>query len=71
MLFGDENAWNDKLLNECYVEQSKELAKKSIIIGNWGIGKSAFLLHEARFLNEALERTEDVNKDYPSPDSIF
>lgn len=63
MLFGDENAWNDKLLNECYVEQSKELAKKSIIIGKWGIGKSAYILHEARFLNEALERTEDVNKD--------
>jgi len=21
MLFGDENAWNDKLLKECYIEQ--------------------------------------------------
>lgn len=63
MLFGDENAWNDKLLKECYIEQPKDLAKKSIIMGKWGIGKSAFVLHESRYLNEEFEKTEDYNKD--------
>ncbi len=63
MLFGDENAWNDKLLKECYIEQPKDLAKKSIIMGKWGIGKSAFVLHEARYLIEECEKTEDCSKD--------
>ena len=65
MLFGDENAWNDRLLNGCYIEQSKDLTNKSIIIGKWGIGKSAFILHKVRSLKNALEveGAEDVNKD--------
>ena len=54
MLFGNDNAIEDKLLKDCYISHSVELEDKPILIGRWGTGKSAILLHSVEKMEQKL-----------------
>jgi len=54
MIFGDDNAIYDLLLKNCYVKHDVDLESKPIIVGKWGAGKSAILLHTVGKLSEIL-----------------
>jgi hypothetical protein len=54
LVFGSENAESDRLLHDCYVNSAKIVASKPILVGRWGTGKSAILLHHGQTLDEKL-----------------
>lgn len=56
LLFGNENAEEDDLLLECEIKKYNPEEERSILIGKWGMGKSAILLlqnkNQEKFLKE-------------------
>lgn len=62
LLFGDDNAVFDPLLHECFVEP-KEVSKKPILIGRWGIGKSAIFFNSNNKLTTTLEKIDESFKN--------
>lgn len=58
-LFGSDDALYDKLLKDCYVSQSIKFTP--IIIGRWGIGKSAVALHCTENLDTFLQNYTKKN----------
>jgi len=61
IVFGNENAVMDPLLKDCYVEP-KEGSNKSILIGRWGIGKSAILFHNNQKLSDELAKKDEKDR---------
>jgi hypothetical protein len=60
MRFGDDNALHDILLKTCYVYHNIEMESKPILVGKWGAGKSAILVHSVGALSELLgEKAEE------------
>lgn len=55
MLFGNDNAWQDRLLDECYISHSRSKEIKPILVGRWGIGKSATLMKLSNPLTKLLK----------------
>jgi hypothetical protein len=53
MVFGNENAENDELLEECSIEE--QVTGKQIYVGRWGVGKTAVLLLTHRKLANTLK----------------
>jgi hypothetical protein len=61
-IFGDDDALYDGLLNDCYVEQSN-VYYRPILIGKWGIGKSAIALHCVKPLDDTIKKYTKSKKD--------
>jgi len=61
LVFGNENAESDTLLNDCYVNGSNIVASKPILVGRWGSGKTAILLHQGQALDRKLK---SIDKKY-------
>ncbi|HHC79282.1 MAG TPA: hypothetical protein ENK46_05325 [Flavobacteriia bacterium] len=53
--FGDENAESDELLIPCQVDKKNPEEHKPILIGRWGIGKTALLLLQNQQQTELLK----------------
>ena len=60
-IFGNEDAKDDDLLRKCFVEPS-ELLNRPIIVGRWGIGKTAVLFHQNAILEDTLNYIDPENK---------
>jgi len=54
-LFGNDDAIFDNLLMDCYVDPITNLINKPILIGKWGIGKSAITLHFIKDLTNLID----------------
>lgn len=59
LLFGDENAERDPLLQECAVRNRRVSASKPILTGRWGTGKTAILLLQNADLSKTLKSIDD------------
>jgi hypothetical protein len=57
VLFGNDDAIYDKLLRVCYVDPSTNIHNRPILIGRWGIGKSALTLH---FIRNSIDFFDDA-----------
>jgi hypothetical protein len=53
-LFGADDALLDDLLKDCYINKSIQFSP--IIIGRWGIGKSAVALHCTENLDRIIQK---------------
>ncbi|MBN7825692.1 P-loop ATPase, Sll1717 family [Bowmanella dokdonensis] len=55
-LFGDDNAEDDCLLSECFLDRRSYKIPKPIITGRWGTGKTASIIAQCATLAELLKR---------------
>jgi hypothetical protein len=61
-ILGHDNAWEDEMLLECYIEPAADLSRKPIFSGRWGSGKSAIAKKSVNSLIEALEKVNQREK---------
>ncbi len=62
MLFGNENAIYDDLLDDCHVTPYGAIADKAILRGRWGVGKTGHLLYRNKPLTEVLAEIDELDK---------
>ena len=53
-IFGSENAETDDLLYECYIPPPGVVTGKPILVGRWGTGKTGYILHNNKELENSL-----------------
>jgi hypothetical protein len=54
MIFGSPNGETDELLSDCFVATQLDYEAKPILIGKWGLGKTAILFERNKELRKAL-----------------
>lgn len=54
-IFGNSAAEHDELLHDCWVDHASPVAKRPILMGRWGTGKSAFVFTDGYQLSQSLE----------------
>ncbi|MCL2916051.1 hypothetical protein L2725_20120 [Shewanella corallii] len=64
LIFGDDNAEDDDLLSECFLDRKSFRISKPIITGKWGTGKTASIFDSCKELAKQLKADNPLDLWY-------